>query len=157
MKVWNSPPPNLVHAKMRTRSTLRWGLGPREYADLVHSGTHPRSTRDRYRDRDRTPEHILIFRALLQIEIKIAPVHGQGTLCTSLTTQKNHMGRGQQQMDIATTRPTRPRGPSWWKANNRQNHKQTQRTISIAIYGLNWPRGRLSENLSVTTLHSCSA
>ena len=32
---------DLVHAKMRTRSTLWWGLGPRENADSVHSGTHP--------------------------------------------------------------------------------------------------------------------
>ena len=51
---------------------LRWGLGPRKNADSVHSGTHSRfqgSTQDQ--DRDRPPEHILVFRALLEIEIEI--------------------------------------------------------------------------------------
>ena len=83
-----------------------------------NSGTHPRF-QGSTRDRDKTPEHILVFRALLEIEIKIkiAPVHGRGTLCTSPTMQKNRMGRGQankqhQHTDIATARPTRPRGPS---------------------------------------------
>ena len=33
---------DFVHAKMRTRSTLRWGLGPCKNADSVHSGTYPR-------------------------------------------------------------------------------------------------------------------
>ena len=64
-----------------------------------NSGTHPRfqgSTRDKDQDRDQTPEHILVFRALLEIEIEIAPVHGRGTLCTSPTTQKNYMKRGHQ-------------------------------------------------------------
>ena len=150
-----------------------WGLGPRENADSLHSGTHPRfqgSTRDqdqdqtpehilvlglysrsrsnsgthprfrallkieiqlqntssflglysrlrsgthpffqgctRDQDRDRTPEHILVFRALLkiEIEIEIEPVHGRGTLCTSPTMQKNCMGRGHQQTHGRTSR-----------------------------------------------------
>ena len=104
---------DLVYAKMRTRSTLRWGLGLRKNVDSVHSGTHPRFkalleieikiehrntssdlglySRSRSRsnsgthsrfygstqdwdwdwDRDWTPEHILVFRALLGIKIKI--------------------------------------------------------------------------------------
>ena len=36
---------------------------------------------------------------------------------------KNHIGRGQkstQHTDTATTRPTRPRGPSWWKSRIRE-------------------------------------
>ena len=59
-----------IHTEKRTRSTLRWGLGPRKNADSVHSGTHPRF-QGSTGDRDRAPEHILVFRALLKIEIKI--------------------------------------------------------------------------------------
>ena len=89
---------------------LRWRLGPRKNADSVHSGTHPRfygSTQDRDRDQDRTPEHILVFRAILEIEIEIeieiAPVHGRGTLCTSPTTQKKHeKGTSDKQTDRQT-------------------------------------------------------
>ena len=33
---------DLVHAKLRIRSTLRWGLNPRKNADSVKSRTHPR-------------------------------------------------------------------------------------------------------------------
>ena len=68
----SAPKADLVHAKMRTPSTLKWGLGPRKNADSVHSGTHPRfkgSTRDW--DRNQTPEHILVFRALLEIKIEL--------------------------------------------------------------------------------------
>ena len=42
--------------------------------------------------------------------------------------EKNHMGRGQthththRRTDFATTRPNRPRGPSWWKATFRICH-----------------------------------
>ena len=79
-----------------------------------NSGTHPRFE-GCTQDWDWTSEHILVFRALF--EIKIEPVHGRGTLLTSPTTQKN-CGKGTSdiQMDIATTRPTRPRGPSWWQS-----------------------------------------
>ena len=44
---------DLVRAKMRTLSTLRWGLGPRKLLTPF------------------TPEYIPIFRALLEIEIQI--------------------------------------------------------------------------------------
>ena len=44
---------DLVHAKMRTWSMLRWGLGPRKMLTLF------------------TPEHIPVFRALLKIVIEI--------------------------------------------------------------------------------------
>ena len=47
--LWNTSPflglystPPIRTEKMRSRSTLRWGLRPRKNADSVHSGTHPR-------------------------------------------------------------------------------------------------------------------
>ena len=62
-------------------------------------------------------EHLPVFRAPCEGEARSAPVHGQGTFRTSPPLQKNRMGRGQtdRQTDFATTRPTWPRGPSWWK------------------------------------------
>ena len=62
-------------------SAPKSGLGPRENADSVHSKVGTRSTRkywlgphkngDQDGDRDQTPEHILVFRALLKIKIEI--------------------------------------------------------------------------------------
>ena len=102
IEIWNTS--SFLGLCSRTRSRLNSGTHPRFRALLEmeikieiklrntssflglylrsrlrsNSGTHPR------------------FRALLEIEIDIAPVHGQGTLCTSPTTQKNYMKRGHQ-------------------------------------------------------------
>ena len=118
----------LLQIEIELRNTSSFlGLYSRSRSRSI-SGTHPRfygSTRDW--DWDRTTEHILIFRALLEIEIKIeiAPVHGRGMLCTSLTTQKKSHRKGtiniqtdkqtDKQTYFVTTRPTPPRGPSWWQ------------------------------------------
>ena len=70
-----------------------------ENADSVHSaGTHPP------------------FRALLEIEIEIEIARARHAPHQSDHAKKNYMKRGQNintYTDIATTRPTRPRGPSW--------------------------------------------
>ena len=78
---------DLVHAKVGTRSTRKcwlgslWNTSPflGLYSRLrsrsrSNCGTHPcfwGSTQDRDQDWDQTPEHILVFRALLEIEIEI--------------------------------------------------------------------------------------
>ena len=99
-----------IDIELRNTSSFL-GLYSRLRSRLIsrsNSGTHPRfkgSTRDQDQDQDWTPEHILVFRALLEIEIEIAPVHGRGTLCTSPTTQKIAW-EGDQQTNTQTHRHT---------------------------------------------------
>ena len=122
-----------IEIKLRNISSFL-GLYSRSRSN---SGTHPRfygSTQDRDRDRDRTPEHILVFRALLKIEIEIklrktssrsrshqstdearsAPVQPRKKITWKGDIIQTKIQRNKE-THIATPRPTRPRGPSWWK------------------------------------------
>ena len=141
-----------VHAKVGTRSTQKCWLGllrnTSPFLGLFsrlwsrsrpNSGTHPcfyGSTRDQ----DWTPEHILVFKALLEIEIEIElwntslflglylrsslrlRLHQSTEKARSapVRPRKKIAWEGDKhtdntKTDFATTRPTRPRGPTWWK------------------------------------------
>ena len=95
-------------------------------------------------DRDWTPEHILVFRALLEIEIELRNTSLFLGLYLRSRSRSASRKRSHQSTDEARSAPVRPRKKITWKGDIRETKKQRNKHTSRLLDQLG-TEGRVGE------------